>query len=288
MTENTMTLVDVSPPGSGEPPEELPPLTAAEQDAIRELVRRARASGTALTGPGGLLKQLTKMVVEAALDEEMSEHLGYDKHAPEGRNLGNSRNGKRTKTVVTDNAGPVEIVVPRDRDGTFEPVIVRKRQRRLSDLDAVVLSLSAKGLTTGEISAHFADVYGADVSKDTVTRITDRVIEEMAAWWARPLEPVYAAVFIDATWSRSVTGRSVTGPCTRPSGWVWPGTRTSWACGPATVTGECEVLVRGADRSEGPRRQGRVLRGLRRPEGATRQRQRRVPAGHRPDVINRH
>ena len=175
MTENTMTLVDVSPPGSGEPPEELPPLTAAEQETVRELVRQARASGTALTGPGGLLKQLTKMVVEAALDEEMSEHLGYDKVRPEGRNRGNSRNGKRSKTVVTDNAGAVEIVVPRDRDGTFEPVIVPKRARRLSDLDAVVLSLSAKGLTTGEISAHFADVYGADVSKDTVTRITDRV-----------------------------------------------------------------------------------------------------------------
>jgi len=151
-----------------------------------------------LTGPGGLLKQLTKMVVEAALDEEMSEHLGYDKGDQAGRNRGNSRNGKRSKTVVTDNAGAVEIVVPRDREGTFEPVIVPKRARRLSDLDAVVLSLSAKGLTTGEISAHFADVYGADVSKDTVTRITDRVIDEMQAWWARPLEPVYAAVFIDA------------------------------------------------------------------------------------------
>ena len=175
-------------------------MTAAEQETVRELVRQARASGTALTGPGGLLKQLTKMVVEAALDEEMSEHLGYDKGAPEGRNRGNSRNGRRSKTVVTDNAGPVEIVVPRDRDGTFEPVIVPKRARRLSDLDAVVLSLSAKGLTTGEICAHFADVYGADVSKDTVTRIgsADRVIEEMAAWWARPLEAVYAAVFIDA------------------------------------------------------------------------------------------
>jgi transposase-like protein len=198
MTEKTVTLVDVSPPRSGEPPEELPPLTPAEQETVRELVRQARASGTSLTGPGGLLKQLTKMVVEAALDEEMSEHLGYDKGAPQGRNRSNSRNGKRTKTVVTDNAGPVEIGVPRDRDGTFEPVIVPKRARRLSDLDAVVLSLSAKGLTTGEISAHFADVYGADLSKDTVTRITDRVIEEMTAWWGRPLEPVYAAVFIDA------------------------------------------------------------------------------------------
>ena len=108
-------------------------------------MRQARASGTALTGPGGLLKQLTKMVVEAALDEEMSEHLGCDKGDQAGRNRGNSRNGKRSKTVITDNAGPVEIEVPRDREGTFEPVIVAKRARRLSDLDAVVLSLSAKG-----------------------------------------------------------------------------------------------------------------------------------------------
>jgi putative transposase len=198
MTENTMTLVDVNPSESGEPAGEVPPCTAVEQDTVRELVRQARASGTALTGPGGLLKRLTKMVVEAALDEEMSEHLGYDNGAPEGRNRGNSRNGKRTKTVVTDNAGAVEIVVPRDRDGTFEPVIVPKRSRRLSDLDAVVLSLSAKGLTHGEISAHFADVYGASVSEDVVGRITDRVVAEMQAWWARPLEKVYAAVFIDA------------------------------------------------------------------------------------------
>lgn len=198
MAENTMTLVDVSPPESGEPPEELPPLTTAEQDTVRELVRQARASGASLTGPDGLLKQLTKMVVEAALDEEMSEHLGYDKGDQAGRNRANSRNGKRTKTVITDNSGPVEIGVPRDRDGTFEPVIVPKRARRLSDLDAVVLSLSAKGLTHGEISAHFADVYGASVSEDVVGRITDRVVAEMQAWWARPLEKVYAAVFIDA------------------------------------------------------------------------------------------
>jgi transposase-like protein len=193
------TLVDMSPPSRpGEAPEPTPPLSAAEQDAVRELVRQARASGMSLTGPDGLLKQLTKMVVEAALDEEMSDHLGYDKGDQAGRNRANSRNGKRTKTVITDNAGPVDIGVPRDRDGTFEPVIVPKRARRLSDLDAVVLSLSAKGLTYGEISAHFADVYGASVSEDVVGRITDRVVAEMQAWWARPLERVYAAVFIDA------------------------------------------------------------------------------------------
>jgi len=205
MNENTdatqvaATLVAVSPPSMpGEPPERQPQLSGAEQDAVRELVRQARASGALLTGPGGLLKQLTKMVVEAALDEEMSEHLGYDKGDQAGRNKANSRNGKRTKTVIIDNAGPVEIVVPRDREGTFEPVIVPKRARRLSDLDAVVLSLLAKGLTHGEISAHFTDVYGASVSEDVVGRITDRVVAEMQAWWARPLEKVYAAVFIDA------------------------------------------------------------------------------------------
>ena len=99
---------------------------------------------------------------------------------------------------MTPNAGKVQVQVPRDREGTFEPVIVKKRQRRLNDVDAVVLSLYARGLTTGEISAHFAEVYGASVSKDTVSRITDKVIEDMQAWSSRPLQPVYAAIFIDA------------------------------------------------------------------------------------------
>jgi transposase-like protein len=191
----TETLVAVSPPEGKEPPAGPSP---EELEAARELVRAARAKGVALTGPDGLVKALTKTVIETALEEEMSEHLGYDKHEPAGRNRGNSRNGKRAKTVLTDACGEVDIDVPRDREGSFEPVVVKKRQRRLSEVDEVVLSLHAKGLTTGEISAHFADVYGASVSKDTVTRITDRVIEEMQAWWARPLERVYAAVFIDA------------------------------------------------------------------------------------------
>src|SRR3954454_9243749 len=124
----------------------------AERAAIRQLVAAARARGEDLTGPDGLLKTLTKTVLETALEEELSEHLGYDKHAVEGRNGANSRNGRRTKTVVTDAVGPVQIEVPRDRDGSFDPVIVGKRQRRLSDVDTVVLSLYAKGLTTGERS----------------------------------------------------------------------------------------------------------------------------------------
>jgi len=128
----------------------------------------------------------------------MSEHIGYDKHEPVGRNRGNSRNGKRSKTLLTSSSGDVEVDMPRDREGSFEPVIVRKRQRRVSDVDEIVLSLYAKGLTTGEISAHFEQIYGASVSRDTVSRITDRVIEEMQAWSGRPLETVYAAIFIDA------------------------------------------------------------------------------------------
>jgi putative transposase len=145
-----------------------------------------------------LLKQLTKTVLETALNEEMTEHLGYEKHDPAGAGTGNIRNGTRAKTVLTDATGQVEIEVPRDRAGTFEPQIVKKRQRRLNGVDEVVLSLYAKGLTTGEISAHFAEIYGASVSKETISRITDKVIEEMNDWITRPLESTYAAIFIDA------------------------------------------------------------------------------------------
>ena len=127
----------------------------------------------------------------------MSEHLGYDKHAVEGRNRGNSRNGTRAKTVLTD-IGPVDIDVPRDRDGSFDPKTVKKRQRRLGGVDAMVISLCAKGLTTGEISAHLAEVYGAEVSKETISKITDAVIADMTEWLHRPLERGYVAVFIDA------------------------------------------------------------------------------------------
>jgi transposase-like protein len=186
----TATLDDVA--------KKKPAELSAEQEVAAELVRQAKEKGLSLTGPDGLLKQLTKSVIEAALSEEMTEHLGYEKNDPAGAGSDNIRNGTRSKTLLTENTGNVEIDVPRDRAGSFEPQIVKKRQRRLNGVDEIVLSLYAKGLTTGEISAHFAEIYGASVSKETISRITDRVLEEMQTWQTRPLDGVYAAIFIDA------------------------------------------------------------------------------------------
>ena len=145
-----------------------------DEQLLRQLSDRARAEGLRLTGEGGLLGRLTKLVVESSLEGEMDDHLGYGKHDPVGRDGGNSRNGRRPKTLLTE-AGPVRIEVPRDRDGSFTPRIVAKRQRRLTGVDDLVISLSAKGLTHGEIAAHLAEVYGAEVSKQTISTITDRV-----------------------------------------------------------------------------------------------------------------
>jgi putative transposase len=172
---------------------------SAEQAAAAAMIAEAKARGLALTGPDGLLKLFTKNVLETALNEEMTEHLGHEKNRADAeRESTNVRNGNRSKTVISDAAGEVEVNVPRDREGTFEPQIVKKRQRRLTDVDEIVLSLYAKGLTTGEISAHFAEIYGASVSKETVSRITDKVVAEMNDWAGRPLDAIYAAVFIDA------------------------------------------------------------------------------------------
>ncbi|XAS74915.1 IS256 family transposase [Dermatophilaceae bacterium Sec6.4] len=205
-------------PGDRKPKKSV--IEAQQAAAVADLVRAARASGDSLTGPTGLLKQVTAMVLEAALEEEMTQHLGHAKHrgnpaledegvddvdhhddddggGGHGRTR-NVRNGSRTKTVLTDNAGKVDITVPRDRAGTFEPVIVPKHHRKLGSVEELVLSLTSKGLTSGEISAHLSEIYGASVSKDTICRITDRVSEEMNEWLARPLDPVYAAIFIDA------------------------------------------------------------------------------------------
>jgi hypothetical protein len=166
----------------------------SDRELVAALVEQARAEGLELVGENGLLGRLTKLVLESALEGEITDHLGYDKHERGASQTGNARNGTRAKTVITD-VGPVEISVPRDRDGSFEPKIVRKRQRRLSGVDEMVISLAAKGLTTGEISAHLAEVYGAEVSKQTISTFTDKVLDGMAEWQNRPLDPV---IFIDA------------------------------------------------------------------------------------------
>ena len=166
-----------------------------QKELAEALLEQAREQGVSLLGPGGLLAGLTKNVLETALEAEITEHLGHERHG--AAESGNVRNGTRSKTVFTE-VGPVEIDVPRDREGSFEPKIVKKRQRRLDGIDEVVLSLTARGLTTGEIAAHFDDVYGASVSKDTISRITEKVSEEMVEWANRPLDRVYPVVFIDA------------------------------------------------------------------------------------------
>ena len=172
-----------------------------------QLVEQAKDQRLDLVGPDGVLTGLTKRVnrpgivghsgVGGRLEAKLTEHLGYDKHAVEGRDGGNFRNGTRPKTVVSE-IGPVELDVPRDRGSSFEPQLVKKRQRRLHVVDEMVISLTAKGLATGEVQAHLAEVYGIDVSRETVSKITHAIFEEMTDWRNRPLEQVYAAVFIDA------------------------------------------------------------------------------------------
>lgn len=161
------------------------------------LVERARADGVALTGEGGLLTALMGQVLQTGLEVELADHLGYEAYDPAGRGSGNSRNGSYPKTVATE-IGPVELRMPRDRAGTFEPATVPKHTRRLDGLSGNVISLYAKGLTTGEIQSHLEEMYGTSVSRETVSKITDQIVGDMAAWQSRPLDRVYAVVLIDA------------------------------------------------------------------------------------------
>lgn len=152
-----------------------------------QLVSQAREQGVQLTGTGGLLTQLTRQVLETALQTEMADHLGYEHGEAPGDQAGNVRNGSTRKTVRTD-IGDVAIMVPRDRHGTFAPAVVPKHSRRLEGFDAAVLSLYAKGMTTGDITNHLADIYGTSVSRDLVSRVTDSIVDDMIAWQNRPLD----------------------------------------------------------------------------------------------------
>src|SRR4051794_39186670 len=172
----------------------------ALDDAVRGL------SPEELSGPGGLLSQLAGRVVEAALEAEMTEHLGHPPGGvPEGANV---RNGSTAKTIQTD-LGPVEIKTPRDRESSFAPRLVAKRQTRLAGLDDKILGLYAGGMTVRDISHHLSELYGTEIGRDTISRITDAVLEDVQAWRTRPLERVYPIVYFDAMFVKVREDRSV-------------------------------------------------------------------------------
>lgn len=192
----TMTNPSAPDPASGAPGPAERLAGMLSPAAIDALLADAEAAGTAIDGPDGLLARMTKAVLERALDVEITDHLGYETGDPAG-NGSNSRNGHGRKTVHTT-AGPVELEVPRDRNGSFAPVIVPKRKRRLGNVEDMIISLYARGMSTRDITAHLAEVYGASVSAATISRVTDVVADEITAWQNRPVDPVYPILYIDA------------------------------------------------------------------------------------------
>jgi transposase-like protein len=166
-------------------------------EVLNELMARVDAEGAELLGPDGLLSQVTKAVLERALDEELTDHLGYERHDPAGRGSGNSRNGTTPKTVLTD-IGGIDLDVPRDRNGAFSPRIVPKGVSRLKGFNERIVSLYARGMTVRDIRAHLEELYEVDVSPDLISRVTDAVWDELEEWRNRPLESVYPILYIDA------------------------------------------------------------------------------------------
>ncbi len=155
-----------------------------------------------ILGEAGLLKQLTKKVAERALNAEMEQHLGYAKHAPEGKKSGNSRNGKSTKTVRSIH-GEIDLEIPRDRNGSFEPQLVKKGEKQLNGFDERIVSLYARGMTTRDIQAHFEESYGVEVSATFISQVTNEVLDEVKQWQQRPLDAVYPVVYLDCLVIRS-------------------------------------------------------------------------------------
>ncbi|MET9615401.1 IS256 family transposase [Kitasatospora indigofera] len=185
---------------------------ALVDEVVERLMDSADASGAALLGDGGLLTEITRAVLERALEAEMTEHLGYEKHDPAGRGSGNSRNGTSPKTVLTE-VGAVTVAVPRDRNGDFEPRLVPRNTRRLAGFNERILSLYARGMSVRDIRSHLAQIYGVEVSADLISKVTDAVVDELAAWQSRPLDAVWPIIYIDALWvkirSGSVTSKPV-------------------------------------------------------------------------------
>lgn len=168
---------------------------AITDEMLDEMIGTAKTQDDVF-GKNGLINTLSKRLLERMFDSELTHHLGYEKHAVEGRNSGNSRNGKTTKTVKTSH-GELELSVPRDRNSHFEPVLIEKRQNRLKVIDDLILSLYGKGMTVRDIQEHVEELYGTEVSPDLISTITDSILSEVTEWRNRPLDKVYPIVFID-------------------------------------------------------------------------------------------
>jgi putative transposase len=206
--DSVVRATGLNPGGAGEPSgEPAPPPGILESvpddlrrqlpdDVIDELLAGARTEEE-IVGPGGLLSQLTRRLVERALEVELTDHLGYEPHQEPPGGAANTRNGSTPKTLVTEH-GPVDIRTPRDRDGSFEPKLVRKRQRRFEGFDEKILALYARGMSTRDIEAHLRELYGVSVGRDLISRVTDAVLEDVKAWQQRPLDDVYPVLFLDA------------------------------------------------------------------------------------------
>jgi putative transposase len=164
-------------------------------EVIDELLAGA-STEEEIAGPGGLLAELTKRLVERAMEVEITDHLGYEPHCEPPGGAGNIRNGSTPKTLITEH-GPVRVESPRDRDGSFDPKIVKKRQRRFQGFDEKILALYSRGLSTRDISAHLEEIYGVNVGRDLISRVTDGVMDDVREWAKRPLEDIYPIVFLD-------------------------------------------------------------------------------------------
>jgi transposase-like protein len=182
--------------------------TVIDEQMLDRLMDRVDAEGLELLGPDGVLTELTSRIMNRALDAELTDHLGYERGDSVGRGSGNNRNGTSPKTVLTD-AGAVPVEVPRDRNGTFEPKLVAKRQRRLDGFNDLVIGLVARGMTVRDVRAHLAEAYQVDISPELISKITDAVLPELRAWQSRPLDAVYPIVYVDAIVVKVRTDRVV-------------------------------------------------------------------------------
>ena len=251
-------------------------------EVIDELLAGARTEEE-IAGPGGLLAQLTKRLLERAMEVELTEHLGYEPHCEPPGGVENQRNGSTPKTLITEQ-GKVPIDAPRDRDGSFEPKIVRKRQRRFVGFDDKILALYSRGLSVRDIEAHLQEIYGVKVGRELISRVTDAVMDDVREWAKRPLEDIYPIVFLDCMVLKIREGGTVQRRALLPGARGHPRGRPGRAGHVVPGDRGRQVLDAGAERAEEPRRPRHPDLLRRRPHGLPRGDRGDLPPDHRPDM----